>query len=220
MTARDRRSSPLLLSTNNTGVCLPVNTKYESRNPLARLLIRDFMLALAELVEQAPATTLLDVGCGEGVVMRQLAAVLQTDVCHALDIDSRLLNAAQQIAPTANYLSASIYQLPFPDDCYDLVVCTEVLEHLSHAKNALREVARVSGRYCLLSVPREPWWRVANMLRGKYFFNLGNSPGHVNHWSTKSFTRFVASFLDIVGVRQPFPWTMVLGRVLPAGEQL
>jgi hypothetical protein len=48
------------------------------------------------------------------------------------------------------------------------------------------------------------------MMRGKYLGQWGNTPGHVNHWSRKAFIDFVASRLEIVEVRSPLPWTMLL----------
>jgi hypothetical protein len=60
-----------------------------------------------------------------------------------------------------------------------------------------------------LSVPREPIWRAGNLARGRYVQALGNTPGHVNHWSAKQFERFVASGLDVIDVAKPLPWTML-----------
>ena len=51
----------------------------------------------------------------------------------------------------------------------------------------LAEMARVARRHLLVSVPREPLWRGLNMARGAYLRDLGNTPGHVNHWSKRAF---------------------------------
>ena len=91
-----------------------------------------------------------------------------------------------------------------------LVVCCEVLEHLDDPNSGLETLEALSSEWLLLSVPREPIWRALNMMRGKYIGSLGNTPGHVNHWSRKAFVDFVASRLAIVEVRTPLPWTMLL----------
>jgi 2-polyprenyl-3-methyl-5-hydroxy-6-metoxy-1,4-benzoquinol methylase len=213
MTEREHQADPVLLPTHNIGICLPMNTKYVSASPIARFLIRRFMRSLVDLAENAHPRSILDVGCGEGLIIRQLRVLWDRVDLHGLDVDGRLLKAAQDVAADATYVTGSIYELPVADSCYDLVVCTEVLEHVEDAERALAEVVRVARSHCLLSVPNEPWWRIANTMRGRYLTSLGNSPGHINHWSRNSFISFVACFLDIVDIRQPFPWTMVLGRV-------
>ena len=80
-------------------------------------------------------------------------------------------------------------------------------------ERSVAEMARVARRHLLVSVPREPLWRALNLARGAYVRQLGNTPGHVNHWSRASFERLLAPHGEVVEVRSPFPWTMVLVRV-------
>ena len=77
----------------------------------------------------------------------------------------------------------SIYNIDSNDNNYDLVIACEVLEHLEEPEIALSELFRISNKYVLISVPNEPFWRIANFARGKYLNRLGNTPGHINHWS-------------------------------------
>ncbi len=51
------------------------------------------------------------------------------------------------------------------------------------------------------------------MARGAYLAQLGNTPGHLNHWSRRSFTRLLSRFGQVVELRSPFPWTMLLVRL-------
>ncbi len=203
---------PAPSTTHDVGVVIPVNTKYISRNPISRHLIAGFMRALIELAALIRPRTALDIGCGEGLVIRQHHVVWQNANFYGVDIDVELLQVARQVAPSARYTGASIYRMPFQTGACDVVICTEVLEHIDRPDAALAECERVSGGYCLLSVPNEPWWRVANMMRASYLAHWGNTPGHVNHWSAREFVEFADTRLEIVDVRQPFPWTVVLGR--------
>jgi ubiquinone/menaquinone biosynthesis C-methylase UbiE len=199
-----------ILSTASTGVALPMNTKYVAANPASQLLIRQFMATLIEYVSLVNPSSVLDIGCGEGLVVRQLRQICPDARIHGLDIAPNLIEAAQRIEPNASYVQADVCRLPVAENAYDLVICTEVLEHLPNPERALVEIARVGGRAFILSVPREPWWRIANVLRGSYLEQLGNTPGHVNHWGSDAFLRFLSNNMRVARVRNPFPWTMVL----------
>jgi SAM-dependent methyltransferase len=90
-----------------------------------------------------------------------------------------------------------------------LVVGLEVLEHVPQPERALADIARVCRGTAILSVPREPIWRAGNMARGRYLKDWGNTPGHVNHWSSGAFERFVRTRFDVGDIARPVPWTMV-----------
>nr|WP_256444588.1 methyltransferase domain-containing protein [Aquihabitans sp. G128] len=100
-------------------------------------------------------------------------------------------------------------RLPFEADTFDLVLAIEVLEHVPYPELALSELHRVARRDVVVSVPREPIWSAANLARGKYLKDLGNTPGHINHWSKKGFAELVGRRFDVRAVHSPFPWTMV-----------
>ena len=112
-----------------------------------------------------------------------------------------------------HFSEASIYALPFESKSFDLVVCCEVLEHLESPDRGLAEICRVSSNRVIVSTPREPLWRVLNMLRGKYLSALGNTPGHVQHFTQAGLLDLLCASLHVVAVRAPVPWTVVLGQV-------
>jgi ubiquinone/menaquinone biosynthesis C-methylase UbiE len=99
-----------------------------------------------------------------------------------------------------------------PDDAAELIVCCEVLEHLDDPEAALDTLARLARPWAIVSVPREPLWRVLNLARLRYAGALGNTPGHLHHWSRRGFVRFLERRLEVVEVRSPLPWTMALCR--------
>ena len=100
--------------------------------------------------------------------------------------------------------------LPFDDDEFDVATAIEVLEHVPEPEQTLAEMARVARGHLLVSVPREPLWRLLNMARGAYLRELGNTPGHVNHFSKATFVRLLSGYGEVVEVHSPFPWTMAL----------
>lgn len=185
--------------------------KYNTRNPIARRLMRGFLEAFNSLYKMTGATQAIEVGCGEGELsMRMASSGLQV---RAFDIAEDAIREARHRAATASLaIDFNVCPLEQMRDtaASPLVVCCEVLEHLDDPNSGLETLEALSSEWLLLSVPREPIWRALNMMRGKYIGSLGNTPGHVNHWSRKTFIDFVASRLAIVEVRSPLPWTMLL----------
>jgi len=192
-----------------------VYDKYASRNPLVRRIMRGFHGALDGLVAQARPRSIHEVGCGEGYwVLRWSEQGIDTRGSDFSEEVIRLarLNAAERGVDAGRFAVRSAYELDPARDAADLVVCCEVLEHLERPDEALRTLQGVARGHLILSVPREPVWRLLNLARGKYVADLGNTPGHVQHWSTGAFLRLVRGYFDVVEVRTPLPWTMALCR--------
>jgi SAM-dependent methyltransferase len=185
--------------------------KYGSRNPLTRLLVRGFQEAVRSLLAGLAPRSVLDAGAGEGQMTAVLREILPAGArIVASDISLRTALGARDHAPGIDYVLAAAEALPFPAETFDLVCAFEMLEHLADPERGLAELLRVTRRHLLVSVPWEPVWRGMNMLRGAYWSELGNTPGHLQHWTRAGFVRFVGRQATVLEVRRPFPWTMVL----------
>ena len=189
--------------------------KYGSTNPVVRRLMGAFERTLDELFAQADPQSLLDVGCGEAVLTHKWAQRLGDRRVVGIDLDDPLLHAEweQRQAPNLSYRVMKAENLPFADDEFDVATAIEVLEHVPDPVHTVAEMARVASGHLLVSVPREPLWRGLNMARGAYIKQLGNTPGHLNHWSKRSFVSLLSRHGDVVQARSPFPWTMLLVRL-------
>ena len=189
--------------------------KYNARNPVARLLMRGFERNLDDLFSSARPQSLLDVGCGEGVLTHRWATALAPARVVGIDLEDPLLAAewASRPAPNLSFSVQRAESLPFADGEFDLATAIEVLEHVPDPDHTLAEMARCAAGHVLVSVPREPLWRAVNMARGAYWRQLGNTPGHVNHFSKRAIVSLCARHGDVIETRSPFPWTMVLVRV-------
>jgi 2-polyprenyl-3-methyl-5-hydroxy-6-metoxy-1,4-benzoquinol methylase len=189
--------------------------KYGSRNPVVRSLMQGFERDLEALFEKARPSSLLDVGCGEGVLAQRWAVRRPNCRVVGIDLEEDSIQAgwAERGAPNLEYHVAGAERLPFAAGEFDLVCAVELLEHLPYPEHSLSEMVRCAKRHVLLSVPREPLWRALNIARGAYLRQLGNTPGHLNHWSKRSFIALAASFGSVVEVRSPLPWTMLLLRL-------
>ena len=187
-------------------------TKYTSNNWVVQFLNRVYLQNITDLVHRAKPRSLLDVGCGEGVVLRHLDRHLSGVTVVGLDIDGSGLRVAQS-QNSVSLLQGSVYALPFAPASFDLVLCCEVLEHLEQPHAALAELTRVTRGLVLLSVPNEPVWRLSNMARAKYLSRFGNTMGHIQHWTRWGFLRLVGRHLDLVYVKTWLPfWSMLLAR--------
>ena len=189
--------------------------KYNSRNPVARLLMAGFERNLADLFVSAKPESLLDIGCGEGVLTQRWARQLAPARVVGIDLDDPTLAVewARRGEPNLEYVAQRAENLPFSDGEFDLVTATEVLEHVPDPGHTLSEMIRCAGRHVLISVPHEPLWRALNMARGAYWRSLGNTPGHLNHWTQRGIVALCAEHGEVIETRSPFPWTMVLVHV-------
>ena len=155
--------------------------------------------------------TILDAGCGEGFTLNKLYQEEMGEELEGIDGSEEAISIGKKIHPHLSLKRASIYKLPYKDSSFDLVLSTEVLEHLEEPEKALKEIIRVSRKYILLSVPNEPFFMLSNFLRGKNITRWGNDIDHINHWSARSFEKFVEhEKVKIIKVKTPFPWTVVL----------
>jgi SAM-dependent methyltransferase len=189
--------------------------KYGSQNPVVRRLMATFERTLDELFGQADPASILDVGCGEGVLVQQWAQRLGDRRVVGIDLEDPVLRAEweKRQAPNLEYRVMKAENLPFADGEFDMASAIEVLEHVPDPEHTVAEMARVAVRWLLVSVPREPLWRGLNLARGAYVRDLGNTPGHLNHWSKRSFVALLQRHGEVVEARSPFPWTMLLVRV-------
>lgn len=187
--------------------------KYEKAGAIGGLLIGRFYAAIGRLaagLDPAPRGA-FEVGAGEGFSTQYLRRLLPPGCAlEASEHDPALLERARARNPGVPFELQTVYSLTRADASVDLVVCLEVLEHLDDPARGLAELARITRGHLIVSVPNEPLWRVLNCARGKYLADLGNTPGHLNHWSPWAFERFVATRLRVLRRVQSLPWTLVL----------
>jgi 2-polyprenyl-3-methyl-5-hydroxy-6-metoxy-1,4-benzoquinol methylase len=203
-----------------SGATTPVPTgntydKYGSSNPVVRRLMSGFQSALDELWERAAPESILDVGCGEGVLTAAWAERLSDGRVVGIDLDDPKLRAewADRTRSNLEFRAEEATSLSFDDDEFDMATAIEVLEHVPAPEATVAEMARVARRWLLVSVPREPLWRGLNVARGAYLRDLGNTPGHVNHWSKRAFVSLLSRYGTVEEARSPLPWTMALVRL-------
>jgi ubiquinone/menaquinone biosynthesis C-methylase UbiE len=103
-----------------------------------------------ELARLAPGSHVIDIGCGTGVSLLDLAAaVAPGGVVTAVDHAPDLLAIAEQVVEGADIEASFVFQvadaesLPYPNDSFDAAYISRVLIHLNDPDRALREAYRV-----------------------------------------------------------------------------
>ncbi len=185
--------------------------KYLTANPLKQKLISQFLEGIYFEVERVKPKTILDVGCGEGFIDAFLIEKMPEISIVGIDNNKNALKKAKELAPVLKVREGDIYALPFKNKSFDMVLCIEVLEHLDTPSKALVELKRVTNKYCLISVPCEPFFRISNFLGAKNTTRFGNDPEHIQHWTKKEFCQLVEKHFRIKRIASPFPWTVILG---------
>jgi SAM-dependent methyltransferase len=187
--------------------------KYASTNPLEQRMMRGFFAALDGCLDGVPAPgRVLEIGVGEGIVNERVQTRFPDAAVVGLDLPDDDLAAEWRRRDLACAFGDAT-TLPFPDGAFDLVLAIEVLEHVPDPDAALAELRRVCAGSLIASVPFEPIWRIGNMARGRYLRDLGNTPGHINHWTHRGFRRLVGAHFRVAATKNPMPWTMVHGTV-------
>jgi ubiquinone/menaquinone biosynthesis C-methylase UbiE len=191
--------------------------KHTAANPIQRALIDRFHRRIVEEIVNLEPRTFLDAGCGEGFVASRVLAALPDVALTGCDVSVGALEVAREASPTARFVPGSVLDLPFPDQSFDVVGCFEVLEHLrgDDPRHALTELARVTSRAVVLSVPHEPYFSLANAARGK---NLdvrprGSDPDHHQFWSRRAFGALVRERFTVRALYGSFPWTICVAEV-------
>jgi SAM-dependent methyltransferase len=181
--------------------------KYGTGNPIERRLMAGFFRALDRMLPSDAPRLVLEVGAGEGHVASRIRQRFPKALVITFDLPDPALTEAWE---PGRGVFGSADRLPFASGSFDLVLAIEVLEHVPWPGRALAEIRRVASGPVVASVPREPLWRVLNLARAKYVRDLGNTPGHVQHWSRRGFAHEVGAHLRVDAVASPLPWTVVL----------
>lgn len=182
--------------------------KYGTTNPIEQRMMRSFFAALDTFVDGLAPRRILEVGIGEGIITERIRDRFPEADIVGIDLpDDKLAEGWRERDLSCAF--ADVTRLPFEDDTFDLILAIEVFEHFSNPELALAELQRLGSGTLVASVPFEPIWRLGNLARGRYISALGNTPGHINHWTRWGFSRFVRSRCEVTNIASPLPWTMV-----------
>jgi 2-polyprenyl-3-methyl-5-hydroxy-6-metoxy-1,4-benzoquinol methylase len=185
--------------------------KHKSSSKLQQRLLNDFNKAFVREVKALKPISILDVGCGEGFTLERLRKAKIGKHLEGVDYLDLAIKLGKKEHPQLILKKGSIYDLKYKANSFDVVICSEVLEHVDDPQKGLEELVRVSKKYVVLSVPNEPFFMLGNLLRGKNITRLGNDIEHINHWTFWQFKKFVGKELKVKKMMHPLPWTLIIG---------
>ena len=192
--------------------------KYTEPGKVGGVLVNNYFKSVQRLISYIPQnelenTQVLEVGCGPGFSTQRLLNLLPRSVkLSASDVEEEnVQDTLKKVGERAKVSIEDVYNLEREDSSLDLIFVLEVMEHLEQPEDALKELKRVCKKYMILGVPNEPIWRILNMARMKYLKDLGNTPGHVQHWNMSSFKKLLESNgFKVLKTQSPLPWSLVL----------
>lgn len=162
---------------------------YSSPNLLADYLQPSriqFYQDVADICSEFEPRSVVDVGCGTGHLLAEvLARTDAVETAVGIDYAGSAIQRARELIPSARWLIGDVYALDISlDSSFDLVLCTEVLEHLARPVEALEGLAhlRARGGRLVLTVPDG---------------TLDSWKGHVNFWGEHEFRRLLEPFGEV-----------------------
>lgn len=183
--------------------------KYKSSNFLVKYIMENFHNRFLHLIKLTKAKKIFEIGCGEGYWINYLNN--NNFNCIGADFSKIVIDQAKNNFPKYKnkFLVKSIYELDHTINA-DLIIVSEVLEHVDRYDLALSSLKKTNSKYILFTVPNEPLWCFLNILRFKYLLSFGNTPGHINHWNFFSFKKLMNKHFKLIHLSTTTPFIYAL----------
>jgi ubiquinone/menaquinone biosynthesis C-methylase UbiE len=158
---------------------------YDGESEWRALGAIDKVRNVQNLCEDVPHTTLLDVGSGEGSLLKRFSDLNFGQDLYSVEISqSAVRSILQRDIPRLRECQLfDGYHIPYGDTRFDLAIISHVLEHVEYPRQLLHEAARVA-RHVFVEVPLEDTIR----LTPDFVFNR---VGHINFYSWKTIRRLI-----------------------------
>ena len=161
---------------------------YKSKNPLVKMVS---VGRLDKIVESLPKTKnikILDAGCGEGQLLLKIFNKGYNDI-YGTDVTPVALESAKKRIPKTKFSLQDLKSLNFSDEYFDVVICTEVIEHIRDYNKVISELKRVLKKNGLLIItfPNEPLCVIMRII----FLRRPIPKDHISFFSVKKMKKLV-----------------------------
>ena len=110
--------------------------KHKTKNPAGKLFLSHFLNVVVSTIRPLQIEKILDAGSGEGFILNKLQSEKIGKIYEGIDASEAAIELGHDLYPKLKLNKGDIYALPFADNSFDLVICTEVLEYLENPKKA------------------------------------------------------------------------------------
>ena len=183
---------------------------YRSSNPLVRFVHVNRLDRIVRAIPSGDALAVLDAGCGEGHLIERMHRANANSTFFGVDVTEIALVKARQRCPYAVLERGDLEALRLPDASFDVVTCSQVLEHVRGYREAVAELMRVlrPGGALLITFPNDALWTVARFLLRRVPVRV---PDHVNTFDPGRMERLVGRRPDLqVNLPFGFPFAVSL----------
>jgi SAM-dependent methyltransferase len=165
---------------------------------------------LKDMVRPLDIESILDVGCGQGSLLAELKLEFPYMEPYGVDISKTGVELARKRVPDGKFWVMDIARDALNKRC-DLVICSEVLEHIPDDITAIRNLKQMTGKYLVISTPQGKMreferqvGHVRNYARGELVNKLeenGFAVISVIEWGFPFYSPLYRDFLGLIGSR-------------------
>jgi methionine biosynthesis protein MetW len=172
-------------------------TVYDTEVPQKTVEVKD--LKVREIMKKllgGNKCKVLDVGCGDGSLLGPFCSFQE---CYGVDVSEAQLKQAEMRGIRTYHTDLESEELPFGDECFDLIVCSETIEHLLDADNLLHEIhrtLRLGGTFILTfpNVNQPISWLMQILFDLPPRFSARYKSPHVRDYTLRIVRMVLASF--------------------------
>lgn len=160
------------------------NRRARSGGKEAKTRHYSFYDLIVDYLKERPSIMVLDVGCFVGILLRDVHKANSLLRLYGVDISPQAIEFAKENVPSGEFIAAEVPPLPYKDASFDVILCTETLEHLDEPVKLIEEVKRVlkPGGEFIVSVPEGDM----------------KCDEHMTIYSLQSFIEQISPHLDLV----------------------
>lgn len=171
----------------------------------------DMVIKLVEKTNRYPKK-ILDVGCASGWFLSRIHTRYPKADCVGIDVYKKAIEYGNTRYKPLKLINANAQNLPFPKKSFDLVICTEVLEHVVSPEKVLKEIERVltpdgraiiemdTGNYLFALI----WYWWTHLRRGVW------RDSHIHSFNTGRLERMISKNGFSIVKKQTFNFTMAV----------